>query len=104
MLLIVSARGGERGGRARGGSPGGGRGRDGRPPEERRQGLEAAQSGGFGSRPPGRQAGAGASSDSSSGGNKFAENCGFANVGPLSQGLLLVFKYKRYGMFILKYL
>ena len=103
MLLIVSARG-ERGGRARGGSPGGGRGRDGRPPEERRQGPEAAQPGSVGSRSPGRQAGAGASSASSSGGNKLAENCGFANMGPVSQGLLLVFKYKRYGMFILKYL
>ena len=32
----------------------------------------------------------------------LAENCGFANVGPLSQGLLLVFRFKRYGKFTYK--
>ena len=69
-------------GRARRGEPGG-VGRDSLPPvQERRQGPEVAQSGGLGARSQGRQAGTGASC---SGGNILVENCGFANVGPLSQ-------------------
>ena len=55
ILWIVSAGGGERAGRARGGSFGGGRGRDrGAGDQERRQGPQASEFSGGGPRLPGR--------------------------------------------------